>query len=61
MLLGQRPSKDLLATAAQSCAELASLEDPYASAAYRGQVAAAMAEHALAEALAEARTAGVFA
>lgn len=55
MLLGQRPSRDVLVSAAQSCAELSTLEDPYASAAYRGQVGASMAEHALIEAAADAQ------
>lgn len=61
MLAGLRPSKDLLVAAAQSCIELATLEDPYAGARYRGQVAATMAEHALLEAAAEACNVKVFA
>ena len=53
LLLGQRPDKALFAAAARLSLGLADLSDTYAGAEYRGHVAAAMAEDALAQASAE--------
>lgn len=53
ILIGQHLDADLFKTAADLCVPLATLGDTYASADYRGHVAAAMAGHALAEAGAE--------
>lgn len=54
MLVGQRPDPGLFSQASALCRDLASLEDAYGSAAYRGHVAAVMAERALVEAAADA-------
>ena len=53
MLVGQTPDRELLAAAAQECMALSSLEDPYASAEYRGHVARAMMARALGDAVAQ--------
>jgi carbon-monoxide dehydrogenase medium subunit len=53
MLLGERPEAALFTAAAGCALELATLEDPYGSAEYRGHVAAAMLTDALSEAAAE--------
>jgi carbon-monoxide dehydrogenase medium subunit len=54
VLVGNRPDRGLFEAAARMCVELATLNDSYGSASYRGHVAAAMAEDALAEAMADA-------
>jgi CO/xanthine dehydrogenase FAD-binding subunit len=50
MLFDQRPDAGLFAAAAEHCLPLASLDDAYATAAYRGHVAKAMVHRALGEA-----------
>jgi carbon-monoxide dehydrogenase medium subunit len=50
MLLDQRPDAGLFTAAAEHCLAKASLDDAYASAAYRGHVAMAMVQRALGEA-----------
>lgn len=55
LLVGNRPEPALVSSAAQLCVELASLDDRYASADYRGHVGRAMAERALAEAVTDLR------
>jgi carbon-monoxide dehydrogenase medium subunit len=50
MLVGQQLTSDLCEEASQLCIGYATLEDPYGSAEYRGNVAAAMARDALEEA-----------
>ena len=50
MLVGAKPGAALFAEACATARSLATLEDPYYSASYRGEVATAMAERALAQA-----------
>jgi carbon-monoxide dehydrogenase medium subunit len=50
MLLDQTPDAGLFAAAAEHCLAVASLDDAYATAAYRGHVAKAMVQRALGEA-----------
>jgi carbon-monoxide dehydrogenase medium subunit len=54
MLVGRKPDRATFEEAARCCVGLATIEDPFGSASYRGHVAAAMAERALAEAASEA-------
>jgi aerobic carbon-monoxide dehydrogenase medium subunit len=53
LLTGQRPSATLFQRAGELCLDLATLDDTYGSASYRGHVAAAMVERALAESQAD--------
>jgi carbon-monoxide dehydrogenase medium subunit len=55
MLIGRRMDDELFTQASSLCASLATLDDAYGSADYRGHVAAAMAERALRDAAAEIR------
>lgn len=54
MLTGTKTGAALFAEAAAACRGIATLSDPHYSAAYRGEVASAMAERALAQAAAQA-------
>ena len=51
MLVGQKPDAGLLAAAAERCLPLATLDDAYATAHYRGHVAKAMVQRSLADAV----------
>ena len=53
MLVGHRPTQELIDRASKLCIAHATLEDAFGSAEYRGYVAAAMASIALREAIAE--------